>query len=65
MQVADPRIDYPDYPPGSVVEIRVHGVGGCDSDLIISREDKITGNAALHETLVTVGRVDGFGEVRS
>jgi thiosulfate reductase/polysulfide reductase chain A len=33
---------------------RVHGVGACDSDLIISREDKITGNAALHETLVTV-----------
>jgi thiosulfate reductase/polysulfide reductase chain A len=35
---------------------RVHGVGACDSDLIISREDKITGNAALHETLVTVER---------
>ena len=35
---------------------RVHGVGACDSDLIISREDKITGNAALHETMVTVER---------
>lgn len=35
---------------------RVHGVGACDSDLIISREDRITGNAALHETLVTVAR---------
>ena len=33
---------------------RVAGVGGCDSDLIVSRADRITGNAALHETLVTV-----------
>jgi thiosulfate reductase/polysulfide reductase chain A len=40
---------------------RVHGVGACDSDLIISREDKITGNAALHETLVTVTR-EGSGK---
>ncbi|MDP1793180.1 MAG: hypothetical protein Q8K63_03495, partial [Acidimicrobiales bacterium] len=24
----DPRWNYPEYPPGSVVEIRVHGVGG-------------------------------------
>lgn len=24
----DPASDYPEYPPGSVVEIRVHGVGG-------------------------------------
>lgn len=24
----DPRWDYPEYPPGSVVELRVHGVGG-------------------------------------
>ena len=44
---------------------RVHGVGGCDADLLISREDKISGNAALHETLVTVARVDGGSEVRS
>ena len=44
---------------------RVHGVGGCDADLLISREDKISGNAALHETLVSVARVDGPGEVRS
>lgn len=42
---------------------RVHGVGACDSDLIISREDKITGNAALHETFVTVTRVGSQAEV--
>jgi len=36
---------------------RVHGNGACDSDLLISREDKISGNAALHETLVTVVRM--------
>lgn len=35
---------------------RVHGAGGCDSDLIVAREDRITGNAALHETLVSVAR---------
>jgi len=44
---------------------RVHGVGGCDSDLLISREDKISGNAALHETLVTVTRLDAGKEARS
>lgn len=38
---------------------RVHGVGACDSDLIISREDRVTGNAALHETVVTVARSSG------
>jgi thiosulfate reductase/polysulfide reductase chain A len=41
---------------------RVHGVGACDSDLIVSREDKITGNAALHETLVTVERSEASRE---
>ena len=43
---------------------RVHGVGGCDSDLLVSREDKISGNAALHETLVTVTRVGAGKEAR-
>jgi thiosulfate reductase/polysulfide reductase chain A len=42
---------------------RVHGRGGCDSDLLITREDRITGNAALHETLVTVARVGSSREV--
>jgi thiosulfate reductase/polysulfide reductase chain A len=41
---------------------RVHGVGACDSDLLITREDEITGNAALHETMVTV---TGSGQVHS
>ena len=37
---------------------RAYGKGGCDSDLIITREDKITGNAALHETLVSVEKLE-------
>jgi thiosulfate reductase/polysulfide reductase chain A len=36
---------------------RVHGVGASDAELIVSREDRITGNAAMHETLVSVARV--------
>lgn len=38
---------------------RVHAVGGCDADLLVSREDAISGNAALHETLVQVTRLGG------
>jgi hypothetical protein len=44
---------------------RVHGVGACDSDLLISREDHISGNAALHETLVTVERIGDGKEVHA
>jgi thiosulfate reductase/polysulfide reductase chain A len=40
----------------SALLTRVHGVGGCDADLIVSRKDRITGNAAMHETAVTVTR---------
>jgi len=43
---------------------RVYGKGACDSDLIISREDKITGNAALHETFVSVEKAIADGEGR-
>jgi len=42
----------------STMMTRAHGVGASDADLIITREDKITGNAALHETLVTVQRME-------
>jgi len=38
----------------STMMSRVADVGGCDSDLLESHVDKITGNAAFHETLVTV-----------
>ncbi|MBD3868206.1 MAG: molybdopterin-dependent oxidoreductase [Acidobacteria bacterium] len=44
---------------------RVHGAGACDSDLLISREDHISGNAALHETLVTVERIGDGKEVHA
>lgn len=37
---------------------RVYGQGGCDSDILVTREDKITGNAALHETLVSVQKLE-------
>ena len=40
---------------------RVHGSGACDADLIVSREDKISGNAVMHETFVTVSRLDAGG----
>ncbi len=44
----------------SAMMSRVHNVGACDSDILITREDKISGNAALHETLVTVSRRPAF-----
>ena len=40
---------------------RVHGRGACDADLIVSREDRISGNAAMHETFVTVARLGRDG----
>lgn len=35
---------------------RARGRGGCDTDLIVARTDRISANAAMHETAVTVAR---------
>jgi thiosulfate reductase/polysulfide reductase chain A len=35
----------------------VAGTGGCDSELLETAWDKVSGNAALHETFVSVRKV--------
>lgn len=62
----DPRWHYPDYPPGSVVEIRVHGVGG-EPPTGMTRDPhpvRIDGDrlAGFHRACdPVVGRLDGDG----
>lgn len=36
-----------------------HGNGACDADLLVTAWDRVSGNAAFHETFVTVRRVAG------